>query len=86
MLGLRIIKTKKVLHLPEQTYASGETVRHIEKIRNMPSWNKQKENIRERSGWKEAEGKVSEQKWEDRLYETCPRQWREISKQIRVSR
>ena len=38
MLGLRIIKTKKVLHLPEQTYASGETVGHIEKIRNIPSW------------------------------------------------
>ena len=30
MLGLRIIKTKKVLHLPEQAYASGETERHIE--------------------------------------------------------
>ena len=41
MLGLRIIKTKKVLHLPEQAYASGETVRHIEKIRNMPSWRKE---------------------------------------------
>ena len=70
MLGLRIIKTKKVLHLPEQTYASGETVRHIEKIRNMPSWNKtEKKTSGKRSGWKEAEGKVSEQKWEDRLYE-----------------
>ena len=70
MLGLRIIKTKKVLHLSEQTYASGETVRHIEKIRNMPSWNKtEKKTSGKRSGWKEAEGKVSEQKWEDRLYE-----------------
>lgn len=70
MLGLRIIKTKKVLHLPEQAYASGETVRHIEKIRNMPSWNKtEKKTSGKRSGWKEAEGKVSEQKWEDRLYE-----------------
>ena len=70
MLGLRIIKTKKVLHLPEQAYASGETVRHIEKIRNMPSWNKtEKKTSGKRSGWKEAEGKVSGQKWEDRLYE-----------------
>lgn len=70
MLGLRIIKTKKVLHLPEQAYASGETVRHIEKIRNMPSWNKtEKKTSGKRSGWKEAEGKVSEQKWEGRLYE-----------------
>ena len=70
MLGLRIIKTKKVSHFPEQPYASGETVRHIEKIRNMPSWNKtEKKTSGKRSGWKEAEGKVSEQKWEDRLYE-----------------
>ena len=74
MLGLRIIKTKKVLHFPEQAYASGETVRHIEKIRNMPSWNKTEEKTSEkRSGWKEAEGKVSEQKWEDRLYENLSR-------------
>ena len=51
MLGLRIIKTKKVLQ-------------------NMPSWNKtEKKTSGKRSGWKEAEGKVSEQKWEDRLYE-----------------
>ena len=66
MLGLRFIKTKKVSHFPEQPYASGETVRHIEKIRNMPSWNKtEKKTSGKRSGWKEAEGKVSEQKWED---------------------
>ena len=45
-------------------------MRHIEKIRNMPSWNKtEKKTSGKRSGWKEAEGKVSEQKWEDRLYE-----------------
>ena len=70
MLGLRIIKTKKVSHFPEQPYASGETVGHIEKIRNIPSWNKtEKKTSGKRSGWKEAEGKVSEQKWEDRLYE-----------------
>ena len=42
----------------------------IEKIRNIPSWNKtEKKTSGKRSGWKEAEGKVSEQKWEDRLYE-----------------
>ena len=36
----------------------------------MPSWNKtEKKTSGKRSGWKEAEGKVSEQKWEDRLYE-----------------
>ena len=35
----------------------------------MPSWNKtEKKTSGKRSGWKEAEGKVSEQKWEDRLY------------------
>ena len=55
MLGLRIIKTKKVLQ-------------------NMPSWNKtEKKTSGKRSGWKEAEGKVSEQKWEDRLYENLSR-------------
>ena len=36
----------------------------------MPSWNKtEKKTSGKRSGWKEAEGKVSGQKWEDRLYE-----------------
>ena len=86
MLGLRIIKTKKVLHLPEQAYASGETVRHIEKIRNMPSWNKtEKKTSGKRSGKKQKE-KCQSRNGRTDYMKTCPRQWREISKQIRVSR
>ena len=51
---------------------SGETVRHIEKIRNMPSWNKtEKKTSGKKSVWKEAEGKVSEQeKTEQRNQQT----------------
>ena len=68
--GLAAAILKGYLPHVEQAYASGETVRHIEKIRNMPSWNKtEKKTSGKRSGWKEAEGKVSGQKWEDRLYE-----------------
>ena len=87
MLGLRIIKTKKVFASPGTGVCIRRNSETHRKIRNMPSWNKtEKKTSGKRSGWKEAEGKCQSRNGRTDYMKTCPRQWREISKQIRVSR